>query len=260
MTETRTTSRTGGQKGVKPQRHSLVPKEGIDVIAEVFAFGATKYADHNWRRGYEWSKSYDAMLRHLTAWWSGEDVDPESGLSHLGHAGFHMMALATWERLGGRYEEFDDRYVEPVEEEERRLLAEQADLDGVTVGDDVGVEWREPALTSHQARGDAMQEAVARLVTPYVARQEESISRVQEAIARMQESVARVASPNDDYSWAESEELLRAHYRTLAEEEGGEEEGEEVVEHPPLLYLGGRLAALRLTAFQSAVNDRLNRH
>lgn len=114
MTEVRSVSSTGGEKGVKPQRHSLIPKEGLDTIAEVFAFGAEKYAAHNWRKGYEWSKSYDALIRHLTAWFSGEDLDPESGLSHLGHAGFHIMALSTWQRLGGRYEQFDDRYVEPV--------------------------------------------------------------------------------------------------------------------------------------------------
>lgn len=108
--EIRTTSATGGQKGVKAQRHSLLPRHGLDVIAEVFGFGAQKYDDHNWRRGYEWSKSYDALQRHLTAWWDGEDIDPESGLSHLGHAGFHILVLATWERLDGQGSQFDDRH------------------------------------------------------------------------------------------------------------------------------------------------------
>lgn len=134
MTEIRTTSSTGGQKGVKPQRHSLLPKHGLDVIAEVFGFGAAKYADHNWRRKYEWSKSYDALQRHLTAWWDGEDVDPESGLSHLGHAGFHILVLATWERLDGQGSEFDDRHTfhrpqESAAEEEARLLEFEAALD-----------------------------------------------------------------------------------------------------------------------------------
>lgn len=112
MTEVRTTSSTGGQKGVKPQRFSLLPRAALDVVAEVYEFGAHKYADHNWRRGYEWSKSYDALQRHLTAWWDGEDKDPESGLSHLGHAMFHIFALATWEREGNMAE-FDDRYQRP---------------------------------------------------------------------------------------------------------------------------------------------------
>jgi hypothetical protein len=113
VTEVRTVSKTGGHKGVKPQRHSLIPKDALDVISEVYAWGATKYADHNWRNGYEWSKSYDALIRHLTAWWDNEDNDPESGLSHLGHAGFHVFVLIVFSRHK-RYADYDDRYKEEV--------------------------------------------------------------------------------------------------------------------------------------------------
>lgn len=67
--------------------------QAVARIAEVYAFGASKYADHNWRKGYAWSLSYGAMMRHLAAFWEGEDSDPESGLSHLAHAGFHILAL-----------------------------------------------------------------------------------------------------------------------------------------------------------------------
>jgi hypothetical protein len=102
-------SSTGGEKGVKPQRYDLLPKGGLDAIAEVFAFGAEKYADHNWRRGYEWGKSYAALQRHLTAFWDGETHDPESGLPHLAHAGFHILVLLTWLR-DERYHQFDDRW------------------------------------------------------------------------------------------------------------------------------------------------------
>jgi hypothetical protein len=112
VSEVRTTSSTGGEKGVKAQRHDLLPRPALDAIAEVYAFGAQKYADHNWRRGYEWGKSYAALQRHLTAWWDGEDLDPESGLSHLGHAGFHVFALLTWmaEQGSGVENVFDDRW------------------------------------------------------------------------------------------------------------------------------------------------------
>lgn len=110
MTEVRTTSRTGGQKGVKPQRYDLLPKAALDMAAEVYAFGATKYADHNWRKRYEWSKSYAAAMRHLTAFWDGETFDEESGLPHLGHAMFHLFALATWLHEDGEDSEFDDRF------------------------------------------------------------------------------------------------------------------------------------------------------
>ena len=112
--EIRTTSSTGGQKGVKAQRYDLLPKPGLDAIAEVYAFGAQKYADHNWRKGYEWGKSYAALMRHMTAFWEGETNDPESGLPHLAHAGFHVLTMLTWLSEQGEGGEFDDRYRKPV--------------------------------------------------------------------------------------------------------------------------------------------------
>lgn len=105
--EVRTTSSTGGEKGVKPERMSLIPWDAIKEIALVYNFGAKKYAAHNWRKGYEWSKSYDALIRHVTSWWEGEDVDPESGLSHLAHAGFHIFTLLIFKKV---FPDFDDRY------------------------------------------------------------------------------------------------------------------------------------------------------
>src|SRR6188768_3731582 len=54
--------------------------------AKVLAFGAQKYDAHNWRGGMKWSRVYDAVQRHLVAWNAGEDIDPETGLSHLAHA------------------------------------------------------------------------------------------------------------------------------------------------------------------------------
>ena len=110
MTEVRTVSATGGEKGVKPERMDLLPPEGLLAISRVFGFGASKYADHNWRRGYEWGKSYGALQRHLNAFWSGDTYDEESGEPHLAHAGFHVLALLTWLQEQGEGGQFDDRY------------------------------------------------------------------------------------------------------------------------------------------------------
>lgn len=109
--EVRSVSSTGGEKGVKPQRLSLLPRVALERISEVYGFGEKKYAAHNWRRGYEWSKSYDALQRHLGAWWDREENDPESGLSHLAHAAFHIFSLLVFSG-DRRYEQFDDRYKE----------------------------------------------------------------------------------------------------------------------------------------------------
>lgn len=97
---------TGAEKGVKPERFDLVPPDALAELSRVFGFGATKYADRNWERGYSWGKSYAALMRHMTAWWGGEDVDPESGQSHVAHAMWHCSVLLTFIRT---HPEKDDR-------------------------------------------------------------------------------------------------------------------------------------------------------
>lgn len=122
--EVRTISATGGEKGMKPERYDLLPKPGLDAMARVYDFGASKYADHNWRRGYEWSKSISAALRHMMAFQDGETSDPESGLPHPAHAMFHMAAVLTWleEQGEGAQNPFDDRW--PATMERMRASAE----------------------------------------------------------------------------------------------------------------------------------------
>lgn len=49
--------------------------------------GARKYGRHNYRAiGVRASVYYDATLRHLADWYTGEPIDHESGLSHLSKA------------------------------------------------------------------------------------------------------------------------------------------------------------------------------
>ncbi|SRR6266576_175301 len=99
-----------GQKGSKLARFDLLPTDALWIIAEQFGIGAEKYAERNWEEGYNWSLSYAALQRHLTAFWGGEDMDPDSeGRSyHLGAAGFHIMAMLHY-LLDGGYGEYDDR-------------------------------------------------------------------------------------------------------------------------------------------------------
>jgi 5'-nucleotidase len=105
--EVRKVSSTGGEKGAKPQRYDLLPVLPLDMLAELYGNGAAKYAAHNWRRGYDWSLSYAAAMRHLTRFWNGEDIDPEMGLPHVTCATFHLFALA---QFMADFPEFDDRF------------------------------------------------------------------------------------------------------------------------------------------------------
>jgi hypothetical protein len=88
-------------------RMELVPAGAVLAIADVFTFGAKKYAAHNWRKGFDWSRLIGALERHIAAFKEGEDLDPESGLPHMAHAGCCVMMLLEHQRL--KYGN-DDRY------------------------------------------------------------------------------------------------------------------------------------------------------
>ena len=52
---------------------------------------------------------YNATLRHLTMFWDGENLDQETGKSHLWHAATELAFLIEYEEKGlGN----DDRHVE----------------------------------------------------------------------------------------------------------------------------------------------------
>jgi hypothetical protein len=56
--------------------------------------GSVKYGRHNYRiAGVRASVYYDALMRHMLAWWEGEDIDAESGLSHIVKAATCLVVL-----------------------------------------------------------------------------------------------------------------------------------------------------------------------
>jgi hypothetical protein len=84
---------TGGQKGQKPQRFSLIPREFLWALAEHYGIGARKYEDRNWEKGYKWSLTQDALERHYNQFLLGERYDAETGSHHLIAAIWHLVAL-----------------------------------------------------------------------------------------------------------------------------------------------------------------------
>lgn len=76
----------------KPGTH-LLPAAALLEIAKVMEFGAQKYTPHNYRKGLSWSAYVGSMLRHVYAWYLGEELDEESGYHHLAHAGCNVLMV-----------------------------------------------------------------------------------------------------------------------------------------------------------------------
>ena len=87
-------------------RLDLLPIEPLEEIAKVLTFGARKYGAWNWTKGFRWSRLIGACFRHLFAWVRGENIDPETKLSHLAHAGCCILFLLWHEK---HRKELDDR-------------------------------------------------------------------------------------------------------------------------------------------------------
>lgn len=70
--------------GVKKVPLHVVSSPVIMEIGLGMLDGDRKYGGHNYRvAGVRASIYYDAMMRHAMAWWEGEDIDRDSGLSHV---------------------------------------------------------------------------------------------------------------------------------------------------------------------------------
>lgn len=90
-------------------RYDLVPSTILQECSKVFGFGANKYGDRNWEQGLVYGRLKGAMQRHVEAFWMGEELDPESGLHHLGHAMCCLMMMGE-EVLNGDFDRsLDDR-------------------------------------------------------------------------------------------------------------------------------------------------------
>lgn len=69
--------------GVTKSPLSVIPATSLHYLGLAMLEGALKYGRHNWREaGIRYSVYYDAVMRHMNAWWEGEDIDADSGLPH----------------------------------------------------------------------------------------------------------------------------------------------------------------------------------
>ncbi len=70
--------------GVRKAPMSTVPANVLAEVGVAMLEGSVKYGRHNYRAaGVRASVYYDALMRHMISWWEGEDLDPDSGMSHI---------------------------------------------------------------------------------------------------------------------------------------------------------------------------------
>jgi len=80
--------------GIRKAPLSVVPMNVVAEIGVGMLEGASKYGRHNYRAvGVRGSVYFDATMRHLIAWWEGEDLDPDSDMSHITKALCSLVVL-----------------------------------------------------------------------------------------------------------------------------------------------------------------------
>lgn len=76
---------------------TLLPWPAVEEIVKVLEFGAKKYSRDNWKHVAA-ERYTKAAFRHLVAYNQGEELDQESGLSHLAHLGCCVLFLISLEK------------------------------------------------------------------------------------------------------------------------------------------------------------------
>lgn len=88
--------------------YSLLTRAMVEPMIRALMYGENKYSRGNFRAGFVNTRLAAAAMRHIMAYLDREDADPESGVSHLGHAMAAIAMLldndATGTSTDGRYD------------------------------------------------------------------------------------------------------------------------------------------------------------
>ncbi len=67
------------------EQWGLVHYKSLIPMVKVLEFGAKKYSPGNWKKKMDRTKLLESAQRHLAALMDGEEIDPETGISHIGN-------------------------------------------------------------------------------------------------------------------------------------------------------------------------------
>lgn len=91
MEKTRTRTFDTGSKrttDADETRYDLISEIGLERLSKTYARGASKYTDHNWRKGQPFSVVLNHVLSHINQYKQGDASE-----DHLAHAAWGLFAL-----------------------------------------------------------------------------------------------------------------------------------------------------------------------
>lgn len=110
---------TGDRYNGGKLKWGLVDFNSLKPLVQALEYGATKYTPYNWQKGLSYVETLESILRHVHALIQGEDIDPESGVSHIGHVQANAMFLrymmVNRRDLDDRHKEQPNQYVAVAE-------------------------------------------------------------------------------------------------------------------------------------------------
>jgi hypothetical protein len=111
--------------GIKKVPFHVIPQQVLGEIGLALMEGGRKYGEYNWRApgGVRASVYFDAAFRHLSAFWDGTEIDPDSGLPHIVKAITCLIVLRD-AQLNGMCE--DDRPIKAANQDWQARLNELA--------------------------------------------------------------------------------------------------------------------------------------
>jgi hypothetical protein len=75
----------------------LLPYDALEMVVRALAVGQDEYNPRNWERGIDTGRTFGSVMRHVTAWWRGRDIDPKTNLPHLACGIAQMLFLLASE-------------------------------------------------------------------------------------------------------------------------------------------------------------------